>query len=498
MKLLGAYKKIKSYFSSENEGSVVQKTLRGSVWLLVLRFSDQILRFAKTVILARLLSPNDFGLFGISLMVISILDSFSQTGFQQALIQKKEDIKEYLNTAWAIQFLRGLLLGALLFSLAPFAADFFSAKEASLIIKFLALTVVLQGAFNVGLVYLQKDLQMRKYFVYQFSGSVLEFLGTLIVALLWPSVWALVFGLLIGNFLRLVISYFIHPYIPSFKINFNKAKELLNFGKWILGSNIIGFFILQGDSLFIGKFLGLASLGFYQMSSKIASFLNTEIISGALFPAYSKAQNNFESLKKAYLKSIKISAFIFVPIAGGIFSVAYDIINFLIGQKWTLSVEPLKIMVWSSLFWGVVTMTAPLLQAVGKPQLETFWNGIRLIFLFILIYPFIVLYGVSGAALAVLVSVFISMAGYLFSASKIFKISVNDFYKQLFAPVFSTIIMIVIVTFLNQFINLSFPNFVMKVIVGVAIYAGLIYYFDRKTDYKILNLFAESFKIIKV
>lgn len=496
--MLKVYKKIKSYLWQESHGTVSQKTVRGSLWLVILRFSDQILRFAKTVILARLLAPSDFGLFGISLMVISVLDSFSQTGFQQALIQKKEDIKEYLNTAWIIQFLRGLLLAGLLFVLAPFAASFFEAEQASLVIKFLALSVALQGAFNVGLVYLQKELQMRKYFIYQFSGSVLELLGTLVVALMWPSVWALVVGLLIGNFLRLIISYFIHPHLPNFNFDLLKAKELMNFGKWILGSNIIGFFILQGDSVFIGKFLGLSALGFYQMAAKIASFLNTEIIAGALFPAYSKVQNNFESLKKAYLKSIKISAFIFVPIAGGIFSVAYDIINFLIGQKWTLSVEPLKIMVWSSLFWGVVTMTAPLLQAVGKPQLETFWNGIRLIFLFILIYPFIVLYGVSGAALAVLVSVFISMAGYLFSASKIFKISVNDFYKQLFAPVFSTIIVIVIVTFLNQFINLSFPNFVMKVIVGVAIYAGLIYYFDRKTDYKILNLFAESFKIIKV
>lgn len=492
------YKKIKSFFNSDHKGSLSERTVRGSIWLIFLRLSDQILRFLKTIILARLLSPNDFGLFGISLMVISVLDSFSQTGFQQALIQKKDEIKDYLDTAWFIQFLRGLLLGGLLFILAPYAAIFFNTPQASLVIKFLALTVLVQGAFNIGLVYLQKELQMHKYFIYQFSSSIFEFLGTLIIAIFWPSVWALVFGFLIGNIIRLLMSYFIYPYIPKLKADFKKAKELIDFGKWILGSNIIGFFILQGDSLFVGKFLGLISLGFYQMAYKISSFLNTEIVSGALFPAYAKVQDNVDSLKKAYFKSLKITFFIFIPIAGGIFSVSYDIVNFLIGQKWAISVAPLQILVWSSLLWGMVTMTGPLIQAVGKPKIETFWNAIRLFFLILLIYPAIRFYGINGAAIVVLISILLSTLGYLFSISKIIKANLSNFSDALFAPFFSTLVMIIILSLINNYTDLSFANFIIKIILGVLIYFGLIYFFDKKTKYGILGLIKESLKLVKI
>ncbi len=488
--------RIKNILLIEKSGSLSEKTIKGSVWLLLLRVVDQFLRFVKIIILARILSPNDFGLFGASLAVFAMAESFSQTGFQQALIQKKENVKNYLNTAWTIQIIRGLILSIILFITAPLAANFFKTPQIALMIRILALSTFCSSFTNIGLVYFQKELQMHKYFMYQSIGGLLDFLATVTIVLIWPTVWALIFGFLMGNIFKIIISYKVHPYRPRFKISFTKAKELFNFGKWIFSSNIIGFFILQGDSIFIGKLLGMASLGFYQVAYKIASFLNTEIIFGTLFPAYSKIQDNKDALKKAYFNTLKISFFIFMPMAGGIFVISNDIIKIFFGDKWLPAAVPLKFLIWSSLLWGIVTITAPLIQAVGKPKIETFWNGVRFALLLLFLYPFVAIYGISGAALVVLLSVFVSSVGFVLSALKIIGAKIKDFWKIMAIPFISTIIMILIV-WQSDLIFFGRINLFYKIILGGLIYFLLMYIAEKKNYYQITPLFKRILFLFK-
>ena len=149
-----------------NPEPLSKRVIRGGVWVLALRILNRSLGFIRTIILARLLAPADFGLLGIAMLSISTLETFSQTGFQTALIQKKDNIESYLDTAWTVSAIRGLLLFLILFLSAPIIAEFFNSPQAVLIIRVVALSTLLSGLRNIGVVYFQKELEFKKQFLY--------------------------------------------------------------------------------------------------------------------------------------------------------------------------------------------------------------------------------------------------------------------------------------------------------------------------------------------
>ena len=218
----------------EPGSTLSQRVVRGGFWMFALRLTDRLLTLTRTIVLARILAPSDFGLMGIALLAMSTLRAFSQTGFQAALIQKKEDIKDYLDTAWTVSVLRGFGLFAILYLTAPYIALFFETPAATPIIRVIALSVLLAGLTNVGVVYFQKELEFNKRFVHQLSGAVADLAVAITAALLLRNVWALVLGVLAGSLARLVTSYAIQPYRPRLRLEGVKARELFNFGRWVV------------------------------------------------------------------------------------------------------------------------------------------------------------------------------------------------------------------------------------------------------------------------
>mgnify|MGYP001254972228 CR=1 FL=1 len=396
------FKKLK-----EPGNSLTEKTLKGGFWVFGLRITDRIFGLIRTIILARLLSPNDFGVFGIALLALSALDTFSQTGFKQALIQKKEETKDYLNTTWTVGVIRALFIAVILFFLAPLAANFFETPAVEPILKVIGISIILQGLTNIAVLYFEKELEFQKFFKYQFLGTITDVVVSITAAFLLKNVWALVFGLLAGNLVRCIMSYVIDKYRPKIQLNKNQAKELFNFGKWIMGSSIMMFFLTEGDDILIGKILGATMLGFYQMAYKISNLPATEIthvISQVTFPAYSKLQDNIPKLKEAYLKVLQVTAFLSFPIAGLIFVLAPDFTQIFLGEKWMPMVPAMQILCIFGTLRAFNATTGPIFQAVGKPSILTKISLIQLIFLGVIIYPFTTKGNLAGVSWAVTLS----------------------------------------------------------------------------------------------
>ncbi|MBI3631801.1 MAG: oligosaccharide flippase family protein, partial [Candidatus Staskawiczbacteria bacterium] len=434
--------------------------------------------------------------FGIATIAITLLESFSQTGFNRALVQKQGEIVEYLNTAWVVQVLRGFIITIILFFFSGSIANFFSAPEISLIIKIISITILLEGASSVAIIYASKNLEFHTYFIYQIVGSIAEFIFSIWAALIFKNYWALVIGFSAGVAVRFFLSYIIYPHRPKFSINIEKAKELINYSKWIFGSNIIGFFISQGESIFIGKFLGIASLGFYQMAYKISSFLNIEVVSGALFPAYAKVQDNAGALKKAYFKTLKLISLVFFPMAGGIFVLFREFTNIFLGAKWLPMVPSLKLLIWTSLFWAMSVVTGSLLQAIGKPNMETWLNGIRLILLLIIVYPLTSKFGIMGAALSVFFSVVVASFGYLFIVFRMISLKLKDAIDILCMPLLSTLLMIWAISYGKVFFSVGFLPFFGMVMSGVVIYFTLILIGEKVFNIKSFCLLKETLLLL--
>jgi len=496
--------KIKKLIGDFNDSgkSLSQRVVRGGFWVFLLRITERVFSLIRLVILARILSPNDFGLMGITFLTMATLDTFSQTGFQQALIQKKEDIKSYLDSAWTVLVLRGFILFAILFFIAPYAASFFNAPEAKPIMQVIGFAMLFQAFTNIGVIYFQKELEFNKQFIYQLSGTLADFVVAVSAALILRSVWALVFGLLAGNAVRCFVSYLIHSYRPHLSSDLRKAKELFDFGRWVLSSSILVFLITQGDDIFVGKLLGATALGFYQMAYKISNMPATEIthvISQVTFPAYSKLQDNIPKLREAYLKVLQVIAFLSFPIAGLIFVLAPDFTKIFLGEKWMPMVPAMQVLVLAGLIRSIMATTGPVFEAVGKPEIATKWQVVRLIVLGASIYPLTSLWEILGASVAVFLSNLLSVIGFIFMVLKITSCKRRKWIKAMSFPLIATLFMalsmfVLKFTFKDANIVIGIQTFFILAGAGILTYFIMIYLLDKYTDYGIRLLIKENLR----
>ncbi|KPJ67009.1 MAG: hypothetical protein AMJ43_06310 [Coxiella sp. DG_40] len=460
------------------------RAVKSGLWVFLLRIIQLLFQTVKLIILAHLLDPYNFGLMGVALLTMAILETFSATGFQTALIQKKEDIKSYLDIAWTVLVLRGFVLFVLLYLIAPYAAIFFNEPKAAPVIQAVGISVIFKALTNIGIIYFRKDLQFSKEFFYQLIGTLIDFIVVVSVALTLRNVWALVFGFLAGNFARFIVSYLIHPYRPHIALDCEKLKELFGFGKWVLGSSVLLFFVIHGDDAFVGKFLGVTMLGFYQVAYKISNMPATEIthiISQVTFPAYSKRQDNIPKLREAYLKVLQVTAFLSLPTAGLIFVLAPDFTKIFLGEKWMPMVPAMQVLA----LWGGIrsigATTGPVFQATGKPEILTKLQLIVLVLLVIFIYPLSIHWGIFGTSLAVVLSTSLPNIVAAYLVINTLQCRIKDFCKELFLPLANTIVVIMFIFILRSHwvTEVKILNFLLTVILSILVYLGISFLFHK-------------------
>jgi O-antigen/teichoic acid export membrane protein len=464
--------------------SLGDKAVKGGIWVLSLRIASRLLQFSRTIILARLLAPHDFGLFGITLLCLQTLDTFTQTGFRLALIQKKGDVKSYLNTAWTAGLLRGAIIALFLFFLAPLAASFFEAPQAEPIVKVIGLSILFRSLTNISAIYFEKKLEFHKYFIFQFSGTIADLVVAVSAALLFRSVWALILGRLAGNFVSFIVSYIIDSYRPKFFLNLQMLNELLSFGKWILGSTVLIFITLQGDDLIVGKLLGATALGFYQIGYKISNVIATEIsnpIMTVTFPAYSHLQDDPARLREAYLKVLRFITFFSFPIAGLTFATAKNFTMTVLGNKWEPIIPLVMILVFLAISRSIRGTLGSLARGIGRPEIETKVTAFQVIILMSLIFPGVLLFGLTGVAVVMVIQNLITLPVALNMILPKIQLKLRVFLHEIVFQLIATVLAAGIVYLIQ--INLAFGVYTLflEIISGILIYLGIIWILNKPT-----------------
>jgi len=427
---------------SPQRGGLTRKVITGGFWIFSLRISNRMVSFARTIILARLLSPDDFGLFGIAMLALSALERFSITGFDQALIQKKGKIESHLDTTWVVQIVRGFLIGLVLFVGAPLIAGFFNEPSAVMLMRTLGAGFCILGFKNVGIVYFRKRIDLKQEFIYEFSGTIADFATALTAAIILRNAWALILGFLARSIVQVIVSFIIQPFRPKLIINKDSFKELFSFGQWVWISGIFVFLLTQGDSIIVGKLIGVTALGFYQMAYKISNLPGTEIthiISHVTFPAYSRLQDNLGRLREAYFRVLAPSAVLSVGVGGLIFTVAPEFTAVVLKEQWLPIITTIRILVCWGIIRSIVASISPVFYSLGKPKIVTFLQGSQALVLAALIYPFALRGGIEGVALAVVISslvLFIVRSGFL---ARTIHCSIWRFYRTVLFPIISAI-----------------------------------------------------------
>ncbi len=386
-------------------GSVLQRTVKSGGWVTVTKISLRLSQVLMLVVLARLLSPRDFGIMGIALLTLSATERLTEIGLDAALIQQKKDnVDEYLNTTWCLEIGRGILAFSALFVLAPFIAAGFGEPQAETLIRVLGVVPILFGLRNPGVVYFEKDLEFHKDFIYQSSGGLAQLVVGVGYALYSPTVWALVFASISRPAAQTATSYYLHDYRPWPSFEYDAARELIAFGKWITGASILRFLYSQGDDAFIGWYLSATALGFYQYAYRLADMPPTEmagVVAKLMFPAYSKLQGDQAKLQQAVLRSTRFTAFLAFPIGFGIALVTPSFVPAILGSEWLAIVLTMQILAVYGLLHALTRIYGSLWKSVGRPDYDVKTGLIRIGAIAVLIWPATARWGIEGTALVI-------------------------------------------------------------------------------------------------
>ena len=395
--------------SSEEARSLGHRVIHAAKWAFAVRALDQGFRLARIVVLARLLSPESFGIFGVAVLALSIVNSNLRSGFQTALIQRRGDIRDSLDTAWVVQVVRGLVVAAILYASAGWLTTVLGEPKAVWILRAISLSVFVNGLHNPAMVFFSRNLEFRKRFTYRVVGSGIDLAVSVSMAVILRSPWALVGGVLARAIVGLPVSYWLYPHAPRWRFDRARARELFSFGRWIAASNVMAFFLVHVDDLLVSRLLGPVSLAYYQLAYRVSNTMATEIshvVNSVMMPALSRVQDEEHRFRSMFLQSFGVTAAVALPLAGLIVVVSRDLTLCVFGEKWLPSVASMQVLA----IWGatraLVANVSPAFAALGHPRYISVFQGVTLALMLATIYPLIQRFGVVGAAWSVSAATF--------------------------------------------------------------------------------------------
>lgn len=346
---------------------------KGAAWMVAMRLCIRGIGLASTVILARLLVPEDFGLVALATMFYGLLDVLGEFSFDLALIQNQGATRSDYDTAWTLSIIRGVILALLLILMAHPAARFFGKHEIESIIYFLALSAFIQGFQNIGIVDFRKQLWFGRDFQFSIYRKMIAFGVTVSLAIVFRNYWALVGGIVMANVGATLLSYKMHPYRP--RLCLSSWRTLIGFSKWLLANNLFIFVNQRADMFLIGKMVGAQAAGVYSIALEISNLATTELvwpITRAIFPGYAKLSHDPSRLRAAYLDVLALALLVGLPIAVGTATVADLIVRISLGEKWLSAISLIQIL---ALYGGIrvaYANSAAVLMATNRPHLLTY------------------------------------------------------------------------------------------------------------------------------
>jgi O-antigen/teichoic acid export membrane protein len=294
---------------------------------------------------------------------------------------------------------------------------------------------------------------------------------TIPLAFILRSPWALVYGAIASNIAGLIGSFIIQPYRPRFSFNLQKAKTLFKFGKWLTLSSWVNYISSRGDSIFIGRLLGVEGLGIYQMAHRISDIYSLEIsvsIMNVLFPAYSKAQDNITKLREAFLLSMEIMASIVFPLGVTIYLLAPVFTPVIFGQQWIAAITPMGIFGIAAAFGCLLSLGKSLFYGLGRPSLSFYITIISTAVMFGLFWPLYKLFGLTGGAIAVLFGSISPFPLFIYQSMKHLEINVRQILGMALAPLVITLIIIIVSAFASRYISIQ-SDMVQLIVICIAV-----------------------------
>ncbi len=352
-----------------NNSTIKQKTISGLFWRYAERCGAQGIQFIVAIVLARLLSPSDYGIIGLITVFISLANVFISCGFGQALVQKKDADDIDYSSVFYFNIAAAIVLYFIMFFFAPSIAQFYDNILLVPVIRVLSVTLIIGGINGVQQAYVQKTMQFKRFFWATLGGTIVSAFVGIAFAYSGLGVWALVAQQLTNQVIDTIILWITVRWRPILRFSVNRMKRLFSYGWKLLGSSVLDTAYNNMYSLIIGKVYTKADLGYYnrgkQFPMLIIENINTSINS-VIFPVLASVQDEKQRLKEMMRRSITVSTFIIFPAMAGLAAVAKPLTLLLLTEKWLPAVPFIRFCCFTYAFWPVATANLQAIKAIGR------------------------------------------------------------------------------------------------------------------------------------
>jgi O-antigen/teichoic acid export membrane protein len=434
--------KLRSDNAAEDSSSILSRTAKGAGWTIGWRFATRAIGFCSTLILVRLLSPEDFGLVALATGVFQTLDVLVGFGVEGAIIRSDDADRALYDAGFTIKVARGILTSVVLVVAVHPIAAFFGGPSLVPVIYALAVGWTVAAFQNIGIVEFRRTLEFDQEFKLQLLPRLLSAFVTIATAFAWRSYWALVAGILMGRVLSVAMSYRMHPYRPRFGIARIRSIFAYSFWEWIIGLlNIVGG---RADTLLLGHFLGTGAVGVYGVGGEIASLPSTEVVAPlarALFSGFALERRAGQHGGATLVRAFSALALFTFPMSAGLSLVAEPLVRLAFGVEWLGAVPIIQVLGIASIIGLFGSVAESLFSAHAWLRTILWMSAVVSVFRVLMLLILIPQCGLLGAALAAAVAGLVQEVLFVGVAVARLRIRVRDLLMAVARPLAAISIM---------------------------------------------------------
>jgi O-antigen/teichoic acid export membrane protein len=467
--------------------NIIQRATRSLKWSALTEVVSRTAGPIVTVILARLLTPEDFGVVAMAMIAISFAQMFWDAGLSKALIQTNEAPEEVAHVVFWSNLILGVFVYALLFLAAPWVVIFFKSPKSITILRVLGLQIFIASLSSVQQALFVRDLNFRSLFWIKLLTAFFPAFFSIPMAVYGYGVWALVSGSLAGQILNFILLWYMSHWRPRLSFDIGRARKLFKFGIWVVGESLAAWFLVWGDNLLVGRFLGVHDLGVYRTGWSLVMIIFGLALNpfvSVIYTTFSRFQNDLPALTAAFYKVNKVVIALALPMGVGLLLIGRELALVLFGAKWEgLGFVLCVIGVQQALSW-IVSINPEVYRAMGRPDTNT-----KLMFFAALFYlPAYAIAAQFGFDIFVYTRLFITLPGilvHIYFCTRLLGVSPLYLWQEGKFIVLSTLFMWIVVAILKKSMGIFMPNvqtfmiLPVLVIAGMVAYISLLWYMDK-------------------
>lgn len=447
----------------------------GGAWMVATRWVLRLLGLVNVVVLARLLTPGDFGIVAMAMAFVAIADAIMNLGAESAVIQMGEKGRKYYNAAWTLRIVQNLGLAAIISGLAFLAPAYYGDARVEAILHVVAFTVVVRAFENIGVTAIQQELRFSSTFWQQVISQVVAIAVTLTIAIAFRSYWALVLGSLARTAMTVLLSFTLFPYRPRFQ--FSGWGRIWSFSQWYLVNNLGKTLLMRGMSLTLGRVAGPGVLGIYTMAAELAGTAAFEIampISRVLYTGMVRLRDDLERYRRAFLHALHGVALITAPICFGLAAISRELVLVALGENWAEAIDVMKLLALSGALRIISLIVTDQLVVLGHLRKNAIISWAQAIIVLSSAIPVYLHFGLIGVAMMTVMLSAVTLVYLLAMMSRACGVSMLAQFASFGGPMLGGMLMAGAVLALP--LALTAPDIVMllaKIGLGAVVYSLL-------------------------